>query len=81
MAEEQRYLVHEATLIRRAQGGSMWSLRFRPFGGDLGATTSGADEIVVLVSPDKVDDMLFAVPYTLAEIDALREGEGEGAAR
>src|SRR5436309_539778 len=46
-----------------------------------GATTSRTDEIVVLVSPDKVDDMLFAVPYTLAEIDALRAGEDEDAPR
>jgi hypothetical protein len=59
------YIVREAILVKGAPG-SRWRVTFTP------ADDQG-DDVVVLIPPDKIDDMTFADKYSLAQIDALRD--------
>ena len=59
------YIVREAILVKGAPG-SRWRVTFTP-------VDDGGDDVVVLIAPDKIDDMTFADKYSLAEIDALRD--------
>jgi hypothetical protein len=64
MPEDTLYKVTEAVLLKRDEG-SMWRLTFSPQG------SVGDEDIKVLISPDRLDNMYFATLYGLEEIDAL----------
>lgn len=73
VVSETRYMVREAVLVR-TENGSAWSVHFTP------TPTRGSEdgEIVALISPVDIDEMLFATPYTLEEIRALEDGHPGG---
>jgi hypothetical protein len=60
------YGVREAVLMKQ-DGGSVWQVTFAP------ANSTKAEEIVVKVSRARLEQMSFAAPYTLAEIEAIQE--------
>jgi hypothetical protein len=60
------YGVREAVLVKR-DGGSIWHVTFAPLHGAAG------EEIMVEVSRARLEQMSFAAPYTLAEIETLGE--------
>lgn len=68
MIEEGEYRVTEAVLVKRDDG-SAWRLTFTP------ESSSSEASIEILLSPERVDDMFFAVTYTLAEVEALAVDE------
>ncbi len=80
MPEEQRYRVRGAILVKRA-GGSAWTLTFEPLPVPPGAPfdPDASREIVITLSPDKVDDMYFQTTYTRAEIDTMVAEDAHGA--
>ena len=61
-----RYSVREAVLVPGAAG-STWRVTF--------AAVQGADaeQIVVMIPPETLDEMFFADTYTLEEIETLRD--------
>jgi hypothetical protein len=63
------FIVREAVLVTRDEGGSAWRLTFTE------QTDEGSGEtLVVTVSSDQFDDMYFAKLYTRDEIEALASG-------
>lgn len=73
MPEPQRYLVHEAVLSPRPEG-SVWVLTLRPVASSGDASSPEDDEeVVIAVSPERIDEMEFGVSYTLEEMGALAE--------
>jgi hypothetical protein len=59
---ETRYMVREAVLSK-TWSGHAWRVRFAP------VTSDAEEEVVVLISPRDIDQMTFAHPYTLGEIE------------
>jgi len=55
-------MVREAVLSR-TWSGYTWRVRFGP------VTSDAEEEVVVLISPRDIDQMTFAHPYTLGEIE------------
>ena len=55
-------MVREAVLSR-TWSGHAWRVRFAP------VTSDAEEEVVVLISPRDIDQMTFAHPYTLGEIE------------
>jgi hypothetical protein len=69
----QRYMVHGAVLTKRPDG-PVWTLTLRPVRTPEDWSSSEDDrELVVTVSPQRIDEMEFALSYTLEELDALAE--------
>jgi hypothetical protein len=62
------YGVREAVLVKR-DGGSIWHVTFAPLHGAEG------EEIMVEVSRARLEQMSFAAPYTLDEIETLGQVE------
>lgn len=60
------YGVREAVLVKR-DGGSIWHVTFAPL------NSAAGEEIMVEVSRARLEQMSFAAPYTLAEIEKLGE--------
>jgi hypothetical protein len=75
MPEPQRYLVHEAILTKRAAE-SVWTLTFRPMSRppDAPFDPDAGRDIVVTVTPERVDEMEFGIPYTKDEIETFSRG-------
>jgi len=63
-----QYVVREALLHKRPDGSSVWRVTF--------AEAAGGDgrDIVVEITPARLERMSFAAPYSEEEIDELREG-------
>jgi hypothetical protein len=58
------YRVREAVLVKRNDR-SIWHVTFAPLNG------SKADEIMVEITPARLERMSFAAPYSLDEIEEL----------
>jgi hypothetical protein len=61
------YMVREAVLVKTPNG-SAWTVRFVPLAGE-----PEAEEVLVLISPMDLDNMTFAHPYTLVEIQRFAD--------
>lgn len=59
------YGVREAVLVKR-EGGSRWQVTFAPL------NDAEGDVIVVEVTRARLEQMSFAAPYTMIEIEGLR---------
>jgi hypothetical protein len=72
MAAERRYRITGAILTPKASG-PMWTLTFTPEAANAGAPFDpDADrEIVITLSPVEVDNLLFDVTYSKAEISVI----------
>jgi len=69
MPQPVRYRVTEA-ILKKAEDGSIWQLTFSP---EASADEAG-DRIVIGLSPEVVDNLLFDRTYRRDEVEALRDG-------
>ena len=69
MPEPARYRVTEAVL-KKVEAGSIWHLTFS----SEGSTGKDQERIVLSLSPEDVDNLLFDRTYRRDEIESLREG-------
>jgi len=76
MPGDARYRVREAVLAKTGAS-SAWRVTFAAVDGSA-VDQGGSNEVVIWVSPDRIDVMSFGSRYTLAEIEAFR-GAGQGA--
>jgi hypothetical protein len=68
VSQPERFVVREAILSERGTS-SVWVLTLRRFG----RSTDPDKDLILYVSPDKSDQMDFAVPYTRDELAAAFE--------
>ena len=70
MPDQARYRVREAVLVRTATG-SEWTVTFSPLETDEIGPHAG--EVVIWVSPERIDAMSFGSRYTLVEVEGFRD--------
>ena len=75
MSNARQYRVTGAVLTRRANE-TVWTLTFSPESPPTGTPLSEeAEEIVIMLPPAEVDNMLFDATYTKDDIAALSSGD------